>query len=165
MWRPVSHILVTALLVLCAACAQADDRPQEHVFSEPIAVTPVTREQWDRSSPESAYLGVRAANLADDADWILAGFTPDDRAKVSGYLGDPGMRAANAKAQRAISGERILSALSYKSHVILIVEVSEAGGFKYSKPVPMIETAEGWAVSNALAADPVFGELMQGKLK
>jgi hypothetical protein len=158
--------LLAAIIALSAlsACAQANDRPQEFVFPTAIEVVPVTRAQWDRSSPESAYIGIRAANLADDSGWILAGFAPGDREKVDGYLKNVEMRAANAKAQRAIKRERIESALTYKSFVILIVKVEETGGVRYTKPVPMVETADGWALTNALQADPVFEALMQGKL-
>jgi hypothetical protein len=163
MARLIAFILV--LTFLAGAGARADDRPQEFVYPAAIEVSPVTQEKWDRSSPESAYLGIRAANLADDAEWILAGFAPQDREKIVSYLSNAEMRAANVKAQRAIVSETIKSAVTYKSHVILIVVAQEAGGFSYSKPIPMIETAEGWALTNALRDDPVFGKLMEGKLK
>jgi hypothetical protein len=163
MARLIAFFLI--LTFFAGAAARADDRPQEFVFPAAIEVTPVTRAQWDRSSPESAYLGIRAANLADDAEWILAGFAPQDREKVATYLNNAEMRSANLKAQRAIVGEAIKSAVAYKSHVILIVVAQEAGGSSYGKPVPMIETAEGWALTNALMDDPLFGKLMEGKLK
>ena len=161
-WRIVA--LAVLAIVLCHA-ARAGERPEKHDLPVPVEVLKVERADWDRTSPESAYFGIRSANLADDGDWILAGFAPDDRQNVHAYLQNPDMRAANSRAQRAVTRELISELLTYKGFVIVAIEAEESEGRSYHKFIPMTETAEGWAVTNVLRSDPEFQALLMDPQK
>lgn len=153
--------VICALVVIAiGAPANARDLPPMRKAEPPIAVAPVERAKWNRTTPEQAYLGVRAANLAHDAEWILAGFTAADRPTVSHHLANAEMRRANARIQRNIESETIIGTVSHKDHVILVIQAREKSGTSYRRFVPMLKTGDGWAVSNALKDDAVFKALL-----
>lgn len=160
------HIRLLALFSLAgtiALPAGAQTAPAIEQLQRKIEVQSIERSRWDRASPELAYHGVRSANLADDPDWILSGFATADRETVAGYLRSTEMRAANARVQRGIERETIIGRVRHKEFVILVIEAHERGGNTYRRFVPMAHTPEGWAVSNALRADPVFTTLQGSK--
>jgi hypothetical protein len=153
--------LAAMALAAVAAClpATAQQASQVEMLARPISVAPIERARWSRATPELAYMGVRAAHLADDAQWILASFAPADRNVIEGYLRDADMRAANARIHRGVVREEIVGRVSHRDYVILLVETHEASGLTYTRSIPMVSTPEGWAVTNALRDDPVFQAL------
>jgi hypothetical protein len=167
--RLLVRLVLSISLVGTAAAQSPSATPSAHraelppfeALAAPLVVAVVERAAWQRATPEDAYRGVRTAQLRDDVDWILDGFADTDRAKVAGYLAKPDVRATNARIMKDIVSEEIRGRYAYKDHVILVLSATLASGKAYQRLVPMVRVAKGWSVSNALADDPMFAQLMK----
>ncbi len=129
------------------------------VYDPPIEVHPVARDDWDRSTPEKAYAGIFAANRSGDIDWMLATFAPSERQEMRAQMTAEAVEK-NRLFMRTVVRELIRERIEYGPYVILITQSELPSGEKWGSPNPMIETPEGWALTNTLASDPFFSQVV-----
>src|SRR5215469_10111762 len=92
-----SATFVSLLLLLTDAffTARADAGVREIALTPPIPVIPITRDSWDKATPEKSYLGAYSANKAADKAWIIETFAPAERGAIAKNVNDQQLLDAN----------------------------------------------------------------------
>ncbi len=173
--------LFAALLVLIAAPAAADTvtfsvaagalglqtgafargkEPDEIVrlslpgalYDPPLPVQPVA---GPRATPEAALAADYAANLAGDANAIVAGFAPQDRDDIRALVEDPDMLARNTATSRDLERMAITGQVLLGDHALLLIS-HWYDGVPWPAVYAFVETPEGYLRANALSNDPAF---------
>lgn len=125
------------------------------VHDTPIDIRPVRRENAGWDTPLDAVRSDYSAWIADDSEWILSNFAPQDRPAIRRMLADPGQRAANLNVLRRTGLLSIAGRVTRGRYVILWAERAGA-----SQPFPLIftlvRTDAGWKRTNDLSGDPIF---------
>ncbi len=167
--RPSRRAFATVLAFMLhpASLAWPDPAAQE-IKLEPaievkaIEVKMISRERWDRSTPEKSYFGVHSANKNGDVEWIVAGFAPAERDSIRKYVGDKQLLDANTALFRSITRETIIKKVTYGDYVILVLEARRSDGRRFLRNIPFKSVGRDWLVTNDLSADPVFLGLKSG---
>jgi hypothetical protein len=156
--------LVCLLLPLTGALdtTGADPGIREITLAPPISVTPIVRTNWDRSTPEAAYLGAYSANKAADKAWIIETFAPAERDTVARNVNDQQLLAGNTAIFAGIATETIQKRVEYGSYVILVVEARGKDGRRFLRNIPFKPVDGQWFVTNDLASDEMFLRLKSG---
>jgi hypothetical protein len=134
---------------------------QAQRFSPPRVVAAAEPDQWDRSSPESSYRAVLYANRSGSQERILAQFAPDERATVQARMDEEALRR-NKQYFDSVTEETIAEVVEYGQYRVLVVVSRFRDGDVAVRNVPMIQTPEGWLITNALVKDVFFNYLVEG---
>lgn len=162
---PKCRAAITLILAL-AGCpswpVRADNSPQDIAITPPLEVTMISRESWDRSTPEKSYFGVYTANKKADRQWIVDTFVPEERDAIRKLVGDRQLLDANTRLFESINKETITKKIAYRGYVILIIEALRSDGRRFLRYVPMKLAGRDWLLTNDLASDKVFLNLKSG---
>ncbi len=122
------------------------------LFDSPVPLRTVTKTQATRDTPLHALEADRAAQVADDATWVLANFSSGDQAEVNRWLNDPGMRDANRAILRRQGQTQVVGWARLSGYLVAILK------FLDGTPLPATLVREGgeWKRTNALSADLSF---------
>jgi hypothetical protein len=155
---------LSLLLLLTGAffTARADAGVREIALTPPIPVRPITRDSWDRSTPEKSYLAAYSANKAADKAWIIETFAPAEREAVAKNVNDQQLLDANTALFASIAEETIRRRVEHGAYVILIIEARGKDGRRFLRNIPFKPVAGQWFLTNDLASDQVFLELKSG---
>jgi len=159
-----SAALASFLLLLTGAfaAARSEAATREVALTPPLSVKPVTRDRWDRSTPEKSYLGAYSANKAADKAWIIATFAPAERGAIAKNVNDQQLLDANTAVFASIDAETIMKRVEYGDYVILVIEARGKDGRRFLRNIPLKPVAGQWFLTNDLASDRVFLELKSG---
>ena len=122
----------------------------------------ISRQNWDRSTPETSYLGAHAANEIADARWIVDTFAPDERKAIEQRVADKQLLDANTRLFRSMVSETITEKILYRGYVILVIEAVRSDGRRFLRNIPMKLVGRDWFMTNDLASDKVFLGLKSG---
>lgn len=124
------------------------------LLAHPIALPDVAREAVDRTTLEGALASDVAAFRADDAEWILENFAPEDREKIAQQLEREDLRARNKAALGHIRSMEIWGMATYGEYGLVMYRYDgdSTGGL-----VPTFtKVGDEWKRTNVLSADEVF---------
>ena len=107
------------------------------------------------ATPEAALAADYAANLAGDANAIVAGFAPEDRDDIRALVEDPDMLARNTAMSRDLERMAITGQVMLGEHTLLLIS-HWYDGVPWPAVYSFVETPEGYLRTNALSDDPAF---------
>ena len=124
------------------------------LFAPPIPLPTVTRETVDRTTLEGALASDVAAFRADDAEWILENFAPEDQDKITQQLEREDLRARNKAALGHIHSMEIWGMATYGEYGLVMYRYDgdSTGGLVPS----FTKVGEEWKRTNVLSSDEVF---------
>ncbi|NUN12882.1 MAG: hypothetical protein HUU55_04535 [Myxococcales bacterium] len=134
-------------------------------YEKPHVVHPVARNKWSRATPEDAYRGVVGANMAGDADWILEGFAPGDRAAVKEMMKQPEAVEKVARFYKSVTRVQLLEVIYYGEYVVAIYENVRSNGSSRVTEFAMKKTKDGWGLTNELEKDVFYTYIIEGVRK
>jgi hypothetical protein len=124
------------------------------LFAPPIPLDTVTRETVDRTTLEGALASDVAAFRADDAEWILENFAPEDQDKIAQQLEREDLRARNKAALGHIHSMEIWGMATYGEYGLVMYRYDgdSTGGL-----VPTFtKVGDEWKRTNVLGSDDTF---------
>jgi hypothetical protein len=124
------------------------------LFATPFPVPDVTRDAVDRTTLEGALASDVAAFRADDVEWILENFAPEDQEKIAQQLEREDLRARNKAALDHIHSMEIWGTATYGQYGLVMYRYDgdSTGGL-----VPTFtKVGDEWKRTNVLSADEVF---------
>lgn len=124
------------------------------LFTPPVPLPDVTRDAVDRTTLEGALASDVAAFRADDAEWILENFAPEDQDKIAQQLEREELRARNRAALSHIHSMEIWGVASYNDYGLVMYRYDgdSTGGL-----VPTFtKVGDEWKRTNVLGSDHVF---------
>ena len=124
------------------------------LFAPPIPLPTVTRETLDRTTLEGALASDVAAFRADDTEWILENFAPEDQGKIAQQLEREDLRARNKAALGHIHSMEIWGMATYGEYGLVMYryDADSTGGL-----VPTFtKVGDEWKRTNVLGSDEVF---------
>ena len=122
------------------------------LYDPPRLVQPIA---GSRATLEAALAADYAANLAGDANAIVAGFAPQDRDDIRALVEDPDMLAQNTATSLDLERMAITGQVMLGEHTLLLIS-HWYDGVPWPALYTFVETPEGYLRTNALSNDPAF---------
>ena len=130
------------------------------VYETPEVVPTSGQSTWDPRTPESSFRASFLANKSGNADLIVRGFAPAEQEKIRGMVSKKDMLEKNTSLYSRILKCQLLQKTFYGDYVILTAFNEDNTGKSWRSHYAMKNTPEGWLLSNDLASDKVYGQLL-----
>lgn len=127
------------------------------LYEPPLKIGVVERSKAGRSTPEKAAESNFSALKANDDEWILENFVPEEQAQVKEFLDDPDARRRSAALLERQQNELLFGRCTFQDHILLMIGVNQDR--RASLVATYKKTARGWKRTNALANDETFDVL------
>ena len=123
------------------------------LYEPPKRFTPISKQAANWNTPIDAAVADFSAFKADDSDWILRDFVPEEQEDVRSILDNKDAHEQNkttfgARTERDITGQ-----VKYKQYVIVFTRDT---GQDHPVPLTFKQTSSGWKRTNALSHDEPF---------
>lgn len=127
--------------------------------SESVATTgaPV----WDTRTAEAAFRAIFLANKQADTNLIVRGFVPAERERIASMVSQKEMLDKNTTIYGRIARVVLRQKTFYGDYVILTTTQEDARGNQWPASYAFKRTDEGWCLTNELASDPVYSQLIE----
>ncbi len=127
--------------------------------AEPIPM--IGNPKWDTSTPESTLKAVFLANRQANTNLIIQGFVPADREKIRNMIMQPDVLEKNTTLYARLAKVSLLQKLFYGDYLILTTSQEDTKGAQWRASYVFKMTPEGWLITNELAADRVYSQLVE----
>jgi hypothetical protein len=124
------------------------------LINPPLKLAPVTKATAKYDTPAAAAAADFSAEKADDADWIVSMFAPDDRADVKSMLADKSIRARNRGIFAHKDARYLRGQATYKNYVLLFIIEGKLDNTP--QVLTLVKTPDGFRRTNALSSDDTF---------
>lgn len=128
----------------------------------PEKVFPITRKQASWATPEDAMKSVFSAFKADDVDWVIKNFPPDEQQKVKDMDNDKEIRDRNKQFFDKYDYYSLKYDVEYKNYHILIIKFP---GEKNFDAYDFKQTPNGWKQTNELSYDGTEHTILQAAME
>lgn len=120
------------------------------LFDPPRAAPIRKKTEADLATVEKAFATEKSAIIADDEEWILSNWVPEERETLRRFLENKEMRKKNRDFMTRYKDMKISGIVELKGHALVLIE-GQGMVFSY-------RNVEGrWLRTNALFADGDFG--------
>jgi hypothetical protein len=123
------------------------------LFEPPRQLGVVTRAQVDRSRPEGLVRSDFSAWKADDAAWIMSNFAAADQAALAEFLDNAEVRAGSKAGFAKLDSVFLWGVVRYGAYALALITYGQGADRSRALVATLVEEADGWKRSNALAAD------------
>lgn len=134
----------------------------EAMVYEPAEAVPITgNPDWNTLTPESSFRAIFLANKLGDTNLIARGFIPTEREKIRSMTGQKEMIAKNTALYARIAKVTLLQKTFYGDYIILTTAQEDTTANQWRASYVFKLTEEGWLLTNELASDRVYSQLME----
>lgn len=131
------------------------------VYDPAEAIATTGNPVWNTRTPEAAFEGVFLANKQSDTNLIVRGFAPAERERIAAMVAQPEMLSKNTASYARIAAVWLLQKTFYGDYIILTTAQADSRGNQWPASYAFKRTNEGWLLTNELASDPVYAQLME----
>ena len=125
------------------------------IYNQPIELKLITKDAVNFSSPVDTLESMYSSNKIGDAQWIMKGFTEEDKEGMKNLVSDPQILKKNTDFFALMKQANILGVVEYGQYKIYLIEqVFDRGS--YMVPVALINVSGQWLRTNVLKADKTF---------
>ena len=123
------------------------------LYDSPKHFTPISKQAANWNTPIDAAVADFSAFKADDSNWILADFVPEEEKNVRSLLNDKDAHQQNRRIFETRTERDITGQVKYEQYVIVFVRDT---GQDHPVPLTFKQTSSGWKRTNALSKDETF---------
>ncbi len=129
------------------------------LYNPPKQVSAIGKSQAKWDTPLDTAQSDFSATKADDDEWILENFLPEDREEIREFLGNPAIRERNKTAFEEKDSREVLGKVEYQDYTLLFIRESRDTN---TMPMTFKNSPEGWKRTNALSADETLDVVFAG---
>ena len=123
------------------------------LYDSPKRFAPISKQSVDWNSPIDAAVADFSAFKADDSNWILEDFVPEEENEVRSLLANKDAHQQNRDIFEARTERDVTGQVRYKEYAIVFARDS---GQAHPVPLTFKQTSYGWKRTNALSKDETF---------
>jgi hypothetical protein len=128
------------------------------LFEPPRELSPISRDQADWNTPESAVRSDFSAWKADDVEWIKANFVAAEQAALAQFLADEEIRAGSKAGFAKLDSMFLWGVVRHQAYALALITYGQVEDRSRGLVATLVqeagvEEADGWKRSNALSAD------------
>ncbi len=125
------------------------------LHDHPLRFGPIEHADAKRDTPVDAAVSDFSAFKADEAQWILENFSPEQRPDIESMLNRPDMRRRNKEIFDSQDALYVTGEASYESYALVFVQ-AEPGATVRPLTFKKISGGSAWLRTNELSDDGIF---------
>ncbi len=123
------------------------------LFEPPRELSPISRDQADRNSPEGAVRSDFSAWKADDVAWIKANFAAGEQAALAQVLADDEIRAGSKAGFATLNSVFLWAVVRYEDYALALITYGQVEDRSRGMAAALVQEDGAWKRTNALSAD------------
>jgi hypothetical protein len=123
------------------------------LFEPPRELGPISRDQADWSTPESAVRSDFSAWKADDAEWIKANFVAAEQAALAQFLADEEIRAGSKAGFAKLDSVFLWAVVRHQAYTLALITYGQLEDRSRGMTATLVQEDGGWKRTNVLSGD------------
>jgi len=123
------------------------------LFEPPRELAPISRDQADLSTPESAVRSDFSAWKADDAEWIKANFAAAEQGALAQFLADEEIRAGSKAGFAKLDSVFLWAVVRHQVYTLVLITYGQVEDRSRGMTATLVQEDGGWKRTNVLSGD------------